>query len=98
MALATATTQYAVNTDGIIIGHGEETCIVHVGETTTVTVTVIPLDGYGNVDLTVNWIVGGAGSGSADTGYLVPVMTEYGLPGMMSLPTGNGGMILLIID
>ena len=45
----------AMNADGIIIGQGRETATVQVGNTSTVIVTVVPVDGHGTMDITLLW-------------------------------------------
>jgi hypothetical protein len=45
----------AVNAGGIIIGSGTQGTTVHTGQNSLVSVTVRPLEGYGTLDLAVNW-------------------------------------------
>jgi hypothetical protein len=45
----------ARNDDGIVIGSGSGSTMVHTGESSSVAVTVTPLEGYGTLDLTVAW-------------------------------------------
>lgn len=45
----------AENADGVVIGRGEGTVVVHTGQSASLTIIVRPLDGYGTLDLTVNW-------------------------------------------
>lgn len=46
------------NTEGFPIGTGNASATVHTGETTTVSIVVSPFEGFGNLELTVNWTAG----------------------------------------
>lgn len=83
----------AVNADEIIIGHGSGTCTVHVGETTPVTITVIPLDGYGSVDLTVNWNAGDTEYPTIEAQLLPPSGSPIVLPFIIT--GGNTGTCIM---
>ena len=45
----------AKNAAGIVIGMGEQTITLYAGQTQTLNIMVTPLDGYGALDLVVNW-------------------------------------------
>ena len=45
----------ANDADSTVIGRGEGTTTVHIGENSTLNITVTPLDGYGTLDLTLLW-------------------------------------------
>ncbi|MBB6479739.1 endonuclease/exonuclease/phosphatase family protein [Spirochaeta isovalerica] len=46
------------NAEGFAIGSGSGEASLHTGETTALSVTVIPFDGFGTLNLTVNWPAG----------------------------------------
>ena len=52
---AWSVTVSALNSAGTLIGSGQATVTVHTGQTATVNITVVPLTGNGNLDLTVSW-------------------------------------------
>lgn len=43
------------NADNVMIGSGSKSVEVHTNETTSVTIIVAPLSGFGTLDLTLNW-------------------------------------------
>ena len=45
----------AKNESGIVIGMGEETTILSMGQTQTIHINISPVEGYGAIDITVNW-------------------------------------------
>jgi hypothetical protein len=45
----------ALNADGVIIGRGQGIVTVHSGQNHSLGIVVVPLDGYGTLDLTVQW-------------------------------------------
>ena len=60
------------NADGTIIGTGFGTTVVHTNDTSTVSVTVIPLSGIGTLDVTVNWNAEDTDIPSIDSELLAP--------------------------
>ena len=47
----------AKNATGTVIGMGEQTTTLNPGESQTINITVIPVEGYGLVDITLYWNV-----------------------------------------
>ena len=45
----------ALNAEGTVIGQGQDVATLSVGQDTTLAITVIPLGGTGDLNLTVNW-------------------------------------------
>jgi hypothetical protein len=52
---AWSVTVSALNSAGTLIGSGQATVTVHTGQTAVVSITVVPLTGNGNLELTVSW-------------------------------------------
>jgi hypothetical protein len=61
----------ALNADGTIVGRGQGTIAVEAGKTVSLQVSVMPLTGFGSLQLTVNWTAADTQS-PAVTGRLLP--------------------------
>jgi hypothetical protein len=99
----------AMNADRIIIGQGRVTATVQVSNTSTVIVTVVPVDGHGTMDITLLWNVADVESPSV-SGQLVlangaPIELSFSIvdPGRAecvtsSIPTGYHSLSIQLFD
>lgn len=99
----------AMNADGIIIGQGGVTTTVQVSNTSTVIVTVVPVDGHGTMEITVLWNAADVESPSV-SGQLVlasgaPIELSFNMvdPGRAesvasSIPTGYHSLSIKLFD
>ncbi len=98
----------ALNAGGTIIGSGQATVTVHTGQTTTATISVVPLEGNGTLDLTVTWTASQVDEASIEASLTPPSGPEtplgFGVTGNVAtyssttIPAGYQTLTVQLLD
>jgi 6-phosphogluconolactonase len=98
----------ALNTIGTIIGSGQAAVTVHTGQTTTATVSVVPLEGNGTLELTVTWTAAQVDEASIEANLTPPSGPEtplgFGVTGNVAtyssttIPAGYQTLTVQLLD